>query len=129
MRLNPSLVTTAFASAALLSSTAALAHAKLVAASPAANATVEKPVKIELRFNEKLTGQFSSVELAMTDMPGMKMNKPMRVGGITTALGADGKSLIAALKAPLGAGTYKLAWHAVTADTHRVNGSYTFRVK
>lgn len=116
------------ASAALLAGTAAQAHPKLVSASPAPNSAVASINQIELHFNEKLVGQFSSVDLAMTDMPGMKMNSPMKMPA-STVVGADGKTLIVRTKSPLSAGTYKLDWHAVSADTHRVNGSYSFKVK
>ena len=112
-----------------LVATPALAHPKLVAANPAANSLVAKPSKIELRFSEKLVGQFSSVDLAMTGMPGMANHGPMKVSGVATSIGGDGKTLVVTLKKPLAAGTYKLDWHAVSADTHRVNGSYSFRVK
>ncbi|NNM77787.1 copper homeostasis periplasmic binding protein CopC [Sphingomonas sp. ID1715] len=117
------------ASALFVAGTAAQAHPKLVSATPAANATVSRTAKIELHFSEKLVGQFSGVDLVMTDMPGMKMNGPMKMNGVAVAVGPDGKTLVATLKAPLPAGSYKLDWHAVSADTHRVNGSYTFQVK
>jgi methionine-rich copper-binding protein CopC len=115
--------------AALLAGTAAQAHPKLVSATPAPNSIVGKAAKIELHFNEALMGQFSGVDLAMTDMPGMKMNAPMQMNGVATSIGADGKTLIVTLKAPLSSGAYKLDWHVVSADTHRVSGSYSFKVK
>ena len=40
----------------------------------------------------------------------------------------DEKQLIVALQAPLKAGAYTVKWTAVTADTHRVNGTYSFKV-
>lgn len=113
----------------LVMGTPAIAHPKLVASNPAANATVAKPKMIELRFSEKLVGQFSSVDLLMIGMPGMKAHAPMKVGGLATSTRKDGKTMIVSLKSPLTAGTYKLDWHAVSADTHRVNGTYSFRVK
>ena len=122
-------LTLAAASALMVAGTAAQAHPKLLSASPAANATITKTAKIELHFSETLVGQFSGVDLVMTDMPGMKMNSPMKMGGVAVAVGSDGKTLVATLQRPLPAGTYKLDWHAVSADTHRVNGSYNFQVK
>ena len=109
--------------------TVAVAHPKLLAATPAANAIVSKPSKIELRFSERLVRQFSSVDLAMTGMPGMAHHGPMKVGGLATSVAADGKTLIVKLKQPLAAGTYKLDWHVVSTDTHRISGTYSFRVK
>ncbi|MET0238531.1 MAG: copper resistance protein CopC, partial [Sphingobium sp.] len=41
----------------------------------------------------------------------------------------DGKTLTVTLPRALPVGTYKLDWHAVTADTHRIEGSYAFSVK
>ena len=127
--IRTALIGSAVAAAALAMATPALAHPKLVASNPAANAIVAKPAKLELRFSEKLVGQFSSVDLVMTSMPGMANHGPMKINGLATSVGTDGKTLVVKLKQPLAAGTYKLDWHAVSADTHRVNGSYSFRVK
>ena len=123
------LIGSTLAAAALAVATPALAHPKLVASNPAANAIVAKPSSLQLRFSEKLVGQFSSVDLVMTGMPGMANHGPMKINGVATSVGADGKTLVVKLKQPLAAGSYKLDWHAVSADTHRVNGSYSFRVK
>ena len=38
------------------------------------------------------------------------------------------KLLIVPLAAPLTAGRYKVSWHAVSEDTHRVKGEYSFEV-
>lgn len=121
------LFTTAGIAAALVVATAAQAHPRLVSSTPAANASVERPARIELRFNEALVGQFSGVDLVMTDMPGMKM-PPMKIA-VDASVGTDGKTLVAVPKAALHTGTYKLDWHAVTTDTHRVNGSFSFKVR
>ncbi len=117
------------ASSALLGATAANAHPKLLTATPAAAGVADGKRDIRLQFSERLVAQFSGMSIMMTDMPGMKMTAPMVVGAVTTTLGADGKTLIGHPKAPLPAGTYALAWHAVSTDTHRVEGSYSFTVK
>lgn len=116
-------------SAAMLVASAAQAHPKLLSSTPAADATVPNPAKIELRFSEKLVAPFSGVELIMTGMPGMPGHGPMKMSGITTALGPDGKTLVATPKKPLPAGDYKLNWHAVAGDNHRIEGSFAFHVK
>ena len=118
----------ALAAASVLA-TGAQAHPKMLSASPAANATVQHIKTIEIRFSEKLVNQFSGVELAMTDMPGMKMSTPMKMTGVSTMTTPDGKTLMVMLAKPLPTGTYKLAYHVVSADTHRVQGGYTFKVK
>lgn len=107
----------------------AQAHPKLVAASPAANATVASPQHITLRFTEKLLPRFSSADLVMIDMPGMKMNAPMKVAASSMVQGTDGKSLMLMPARPLSAGTYKLTYRVVAGDSHRVTGGYDFRVK
>lgn len=111
----------------LAAASAANAHPKLVSTTPAPNATVAKPARLELRFSEKLMPKFSGADLMMTGMKGMK-HAPMKVASATT-VAADGRTLVIAPKSPLGAGTYSVAWHVVSADTHRITGNYAFAVK
>lgn len=106
----------------------AQAHPKLIAAMPAATSVADGKGDITLKFSEALVAQFSGMSIMMTDMPGMKMNAPMAMG-VKTTVAADGKTLVGHPAAPLPAGSYSVAWHAVTADTHRVEGSYSFTVK
>lgn len=106
---------------------AAQAHPKLVSASPAPNATVTKPARVALRFTEKLMPKFSGADLMMTGHGGTT-HAPMKVTG-TASVGADGRTLVVTPKSPLGAGSYSLAWHVVSTDTHRVAGNYVFAVK
>lgn len=117
------------ASATLLSAVPAFAQPKLVSATPAADAVVAATTDIKLTFSETLASQFSGAELAMTDMPGMKMNAPMKIGGLKASVTADGMSLVVMLAKPLPKGTYKLTYHVVSTDTHRVEGGYSFKVK
>ena len=105
------------------------AHAKLVASTPAANATVARPAKIDLRFNEAVIGKTVSVQLAMTGMPGMANHAPMPITGFTSKLGKDRKSLTLLLRRPLAAGTYRVNWAAAGADTHRLTGTFNFTVR
>jgi copper resistance protein C len=114
---------------ALGTAATAVAHTKLVSSTPAANATVEKPGKIVLVFNEKLMAKFAGAELTMTGMPGMANHEPMKVTGFTTALGSDGKTLTLLMKRALPSGTYELKWFAAGADAHRMEGSFSFTVK
>ena len=129
MKFNLRVVVAAAMIAALGTSTAALAHAKLVSSTPAANATVDKPGKIVLVFNEKLMAKFAGAELTMTGMPGMADHQSMKMTGFTTALGADGKTLTLLMKRALPSGSYELKWFAAGADTHRMEGSFPFTVK
>lgn len=108
----------------------ALAHPKLLSATPAANSAVAKPTSIALTFSEDLVAPLSGIDLVMTGMPGMPgmaNHQPMPIKGITAK--AKGKTMTVALPRPLPTGTYQLTWHAVAADQHRIEGSYSFTVR
>lgn len=106
---------------------AAMAHPKLLSSSPAQNATVSRPTSLTLTFSEVLVAPLSGIEITMTAMPGMTDHPPMPVKGFTTKV--DGKTIVATLPRALPVGTYLLKWHVVAADQHRIEGSYTFKVK
>ncbi len=114
---------------AVLAGTAAVAHPKLIASIPAVDASVAAPAFVKLRFNEAVVSRFSGVAVQMTTMPGMTMKTPMMMATRPAVSGDNGTSLTIKLAKPLSKGSYKVAWHAVAADTHRVAGSYTFTVK
>ena len=118
-------VTAALALASLASG--AYAHPKLVSATPAPNATVARPGRVELHFSEKLMAKFSDANLMMT-VHGGTAHAPQKVAG-TALVGADGRTLVVMSKSPLAAGRYTVAWHVVSVDTHRVAGNYAFAVK
>ena len=100
--------------------TAAYAHPKLVKSDPAADAVVSAaPKELRLSFNEELVPKFSSADVK--DQKGQKVEV-----GTAAADPTDKKQLVVPLAKPLAAGTH---WHAVAADTHRVQGSYSFTVK
>ncbi|MBW6532665.1 copper homeostasis periplasmic binding protein CopC [Sphingomonas sp. RRHST34] len=105
----------------------AQAHPKLLSASPAPNATVTKPARVTLQFSEKLMPKFSGADLVMTGHGGTE-HAPMKVAAVAT-VGGDGRTLIVTPRAPLAAGRYSVAWHVVSADTHRVTGNIAFAVK
>lgn len=113
--------------AASFGSASVAAHPKLLATVPAANVTVVSAPYIELRFNEKLIERFSGVGL--TRAPAETATPSADATRVTTKLGNDGRSLLATPVTPLPAGHYRVTWHAVAADTHRVEGRYSFVVK
>ncbi|MET0366049.1 MAG: copper homeostasis periplasmic binding protein CopC [Sphingobium sp.] len=129
MRHLPSVATSALAALALMGSSAAFAHAKLVGSSPAADAKASNVKTLSLTFSEGLVEKLSGVEIVMTGMPGMSNHAPMKVAGFKTALGADGKTMTVTLPRALPVGSYELKYHVVTADTHRIEGGYSFSVK
>ena len=107
---------------ASLSSTAAFAHADLQSAEPAAgSAATTSPTQIRITFTEAVIAKFSGVELK--DQAG----KPIATG--KAAVDPANKSvLIVPISEQLPAGNYKVEWHAVSDDTHRVKGTYSFSV-
>lgn len=105
---------------AALSFGVAEAHPRLLSANPAPNARVAAPAELRLSFSETLIGKFSRI--ALMDSRG----RSVKVGA--AALAPDHKQLVAPVGGKLSPGTYKLAWKAVSTDTHRVQGGYAFTV-
>lgn len=114
--------------AAALFATAAFAHPELLSSSPADKSQGPAPAKIELKFSETLTPQFSAASLVMTGMPGMPNHGTMKINASVAGAG-DGKTMVITPASPLAAGDYRVEWRAVSADTHPVKGSFTFQVK
>ena len=110
----------AIASAMVLSASPALAHAKLVSATPGDGATVTAPRALSLTFSERFAAPFSSV--AVEDGRG----RPIPV---TKTVSQDGKTLGGAFATPLPAGTYRVTWAIAAADGHRMTGNYSFTVR
>jgi copper resistance protein C len=110
--------------AALLAITApAAAHAKLTVANPAADSVVaESPKELRMTFNEGLIAKYSSVEVKAQD--GTKIET-----GTAVADPADNKQMVVPLPNTLADGKYSVDWQAVTDDTHRVKGKFSFTVK
>jgi methionine-rich copper-binding protein CopC len=101
---------------------AANAHPELQSAEPAAGAAVTtSPTQIRITFNENVIPQFSGVEVK--DQAG----KMIATGKAATDP-TNKKQLVVPVQEPLPAGDYKVEWHAVSDDTHRVTGSYSFSV-
>ena len=114
--------------AALVAPLPAFAHPKLVSATPAADTASAPTARVQLVFSEALVQQFSGADIAMTAMPGMKMNAPMRMSG-QASLAEDGKALVITFPKPLPKGSYRVDWHVVSTDTHRMQGNYNFQVQ
>ncbi|WP_191485048.1 copper homeostasis periplasmic binding protein CopC [Pseudomonas sp. FEN] len=106
--------------AGLASANAAFAHAHLKNASPAKDATVSAPAELRLVFSEGVEAALSKVEVSSA-------GNPVGLKSIATDP-ADKKTLIVTPAAPLPAGEYKVVWHAVSVDTHKSEGNYSFKV-
>lgn len=107
--------------ALLLCASVAHAHPQMQSAEPAAGATVASPKQVRIIFNEAVLPQFSGVDVR--DQSG----KLIPTGKSETDP-ANKKTLIVPVSQELAPGEYKVDWHAVSDDTHRVKGSYTFSV-
>lgn len=102
---------------------AAQAHAHLKKSVPPAGGTVATgPSEVRLQFNEAVEPSFSKISIEL------KGGKPV-ASEPPASDPADKTTLIAKLAQPLQAGSYKVNWQAVSADTHKVKGSFTFQVR
>jgi methionine-rich copper-binding protein CopC len=108
---------------ALAGAPAAFAHAKLVSADPAdGGAAPVGLAKLRLGFSEPIAVKLSGV--SVTDPAGKIL------AASAMADPGDAKTLVVAIKSPLKAGAYKVAWRAVASDDgHRTTGLYSFVVK
>ena len=94
------------------------AHAALANASPSVGSTISvAPHEVVLTFTEKLEAAFSKV--TVIDASGTEVSQ----GKVQVSDNAMRISL-----KPLNAGTYKVNWRAVSIDTHKLEGSFTFSV-
>jgi methionine-rich copper-binding protein CopC len=105
---------------AFATATAVHAHAHLVKSEPGVDAIVSAPHELVLHFSEQLEGAFSGA--TVTDARGAA------VSGKATVDANDKKTMRVPLK-PDGGGTYKVNWHALSVDTHKTQGSFSFTVK
>lgn len=112
----------------VLLATPALAHPKLVSSQPSARAAVAATNRVSLTFSERLMPQMSGMDITMTGMPRMHSHS-MKMTGFRTAVDRSGKTLAATFARPLTAGTYHVQWHAVSTDTHRIQGTIDFTVR
>jgi copper resistance protein C len=113
-------LTTVALLASLLGASAAFAHAHLKSATPAADSSVTAPKEVRLSFSEGVEATFSKVSLS-------KDGTEIAIKGLATP-DADKKTLVVTPADPLAAGTYKVVWNAVSVDTHKSNGEYSFKV-
>ena len=100
-------------------SSVSLAHAQLQKAVPPVGGTVAPPSEIRLQFSEAVEPRFSKVTL--TD--------PRGAGIALGALKTEGAVLIVRIGKRLTPGDYMVHWRAVSVDTHRTQGAFSFIVK
>jgi copper resistance protein C len=100
---------------------AAFAHAHLTAEMPADKAVVAAPGDLMLTFSEDVNLTFTGVTVTGPDKAVVAQGKP--------SVNADMTVLTVPLTGTLAAGTYTVAWHALSNDGHKTHGTYTFTVK
>lgn len=99
---------------------AAFAHAHVEQATPAADSTVHSVNELRLVFSEGVEQAFTKVVISHDQAP-------VAVSSIKTEPG-NKKVLIVTPAQPLPAGTYNVKWNAVSVDTHKSAGDYSFTV-
>lgn len=98
----------------------ATAHSRLLSISPKDGASLPAPpTEIVLTFNEDVNPQFVTVRV--TDGEGADV-----VGEDATA---NGPTVTLPVTDPISAGTYKITYRVVSADSHPISGSTTFDIQ
>ncbi len=103
----------------LLTSVTAGAHTTLDHSTPPAGSTVAAaPDEVVLTFTESLEPAFSAVQVI--DEAGARVDQGKAL--------INGNMMRVGLKV-LGSGSYKVHWHAVSADTHATDGNFSFNIR
>ena len=98
-------------------STTADAHAMLDHASPAVGSTVaSSPGAVTLYFTEALEPKFSGAEVHGAG--GGRVDHGTSVSGSTMRISVGN----------MAPGSYSVTWHALSVDTHKTQGSFSFTV-
>jgi copper transport protein len=103
------------------SAPAAWAHATLVTTTPAEGATVpQAPTRVTATFDEPVSVSPDSLRVFAPNGD--------RVDAGGTTHGSTPEQIAVALNPGLGNGTYTVGWHVISADSHPVQGAFTFSV-
>jgi copper resistance protein C len=107
--------------AGVISGGIARAHPALETTDPGQGSTVSSPKEIRLTFTEDLIAKFSG--LTLKDQSGRLVETAS-----PTVDPNHKHQLIVPISKPLQPGAYDVDWHAVSVDTHRVSGHFSFKV-
>ena len=107
--------------ALLFTPAAALAHAMLDHASPPVGSSqATAPREVVLTFTSDLEPAFSTIEVRNANGAAMQAGKAL--------VDRNQRSQMRVPLKPLAPGTYTVKWRVLSVDTHRTQGSFTFRV-
>ncbi|MCC5036916.1 copper resistance protein CopC [Streptomyces sp. WAC 00631] len=122
-RLSAVLVLVGTVLAALLGGAGpASAHAALRSADPAEDTVLEAaPRHITLTFTEKVSMTNRTIRVISPSNTQVAKGDPRHTRG-------DGTAIRIGLRDGLPDGTYTVAWHVVSADSHPASGAYTFSI-
>ena len=99
----------------------ALAHTHLKKTLPTPGATADAVNEIQLQFDEAIEPRLSQV--AVATLGGLKVSSEI------VSDPHNKMTLIVKFSKALQPGSYKVEWRVVSGDTHKVKGSFTFRVR
>ena len=100
----------------------ASAHATVVSTSPGDGQVVAAaPSVVSVRFDEPVQMQFGALRVFSPSGGRVDEGSPSHPVG-------HGDTVQVALGSGLGRGTYTVAWHVISADSHPVSGAFTFSV-
>jgi methionine-rich copper-binding protein CopC len=99
----------------------AYAHAELLETVPASQASTTAPKELRLTFSESIELSFAEVTLKGDD------DRPIAVERLSLAP-YDNKTMVITVATDLPAGAYTVDWSLISADDHRIEGSYSFDV-
>ena len=104
----------------------AIAHARLESADPAAGSVLSTaPAAVTLTFGEPV--EVSDGAVLVYDDRYERVDTG-HVTGLTTPSGSSDRRLRTGLRPGLRDGTYVVIWHASSADTHPVTGTFRFSI-
>ena len=99
----------------------ASAHAILLTSAPAPSAVLDQsPTEIALFFNEFVDTVFGKIRILDSSGNDVQTVKPIR--------DASNQSIVRAPISPLEPGTYVVIWRVASADSHPVQGSFSFQI-
>ncbi|WP_051723112.1 copper resistance protein CopC [Streptomyces albus] len=100
----------------------ASAHAALRSADPAGDTVLETaPRHVTLTFTEKVSLTNRTIRVISPSNTQVAKGDPRHVGN-------DGTAIRIGLRDGLAHGTYTVAWHVVSADSHPASGAFTFSI-